>query len=76
MGVASALGGSISLSGGHGIAIELGMELNMLLEYFGVILPIFMTCLFAGIVLTNTIPVAFKKMTWPTAQQRWRCSLI
>ena len=37
MGVALALGGSISLSGGHGIAIELGMELNMLLEYFGVI---------------------------------------
>ena len=49
-----------------GIAMGLGMHLNMLLEYLGFKLPLFVSCLFAGIVLTNTIPLLFRKISWPT----------
>jgi ESS family glutamate:Na+ symporter len=49
-----------------GIAIGLGLYLNMLLEYLGFKLPLFVSCLFAGIVLTNTIPLLFRSMSWPT----------
>jgi len=49
-----------------GIAVGLGIELHMLMAYFGLNLPMFVTCLFAGIVLTNTIPLLFKNVTWPT----------
>ena len=49
-----------------GIAIGLGLQLNMLLEYLGLKLPMFVTCLVAGILLTNTIPALFKGISWPT----------
>lgn len=49
-----------------GLAIGLGIHLNMLLGYFGLQLPMFVTCLFAGIVMTNTIPLMFKNISWPT----------
>ncbi len=48
------------------IAIGLGIILNKLVTSFGAKLPMFVTCLFAGIVLTNTLPYIFKKMSWPT----------
>lgn len=48
------------------IAIGLGLHLNMLVEYLGLKLPMFVTCLFAGIILTNTIPLLFKNIRWPT----------
>jgi len=48
------------------IAIGLGIESNKLLKNFGLQLPLFVTCLFAGIVMTNSIPLIFKKVTWPT----------
>lgn len=48
------------------IAVGLGIHLNMLCTYLGLQLPMFVTCLFAGILLTNTVPFAFKKMPWPT----------
>ena len=48
------------------IAMGLGIELNVLVSYFGLKLPMFVTCLFAGIVLTNTVPYFFKKIMWPT----------
>ncbi|WP_455223132.1 sodium/glutamate symporter [Kaarinaea lacus] len=51
-----------------GWAVGLGIELNSLLEYFGLKLPMFVTCLFAGIVMTNTIPLMFKRITWPTGK--------
>ncbi len=51
-----------------GWSVGLGIELNTLLEYFGLKLPMFVTCLFAGIVMTNTIPLIFKKVTWPAGK--------
>lgn len=51
-----------------GIAIGLGIHLNMLSEYLGLKLPMFVTCLFAGIVMTNTIPLMFKNISWPTGK--------
>lgn len=48
------------------IAIGLGIHLNMLMEYLGLKLPMFVTCLFAGIILTNTVPLLFKTIRWPT----------
>jgi len=49
-----------------GIAIGIGIEFNLLLQKFGIKLPMFVTCLFAGILLTNTVPLMFKKIAWPT----------
>jgi len=46
------------------IAIGLGLTLNEALEEFGINLPNFLTCLFMGIVMTNTIPRLFKKVPW------------
>ncbi|MEM5580875.1 MULTISPECIES: sodium/glutamate symporter [unclassified Roseibium] len=48
------------------IAIALGVGLQeVLVTGFAVDLPVFVCCLFCGIVLSNTVPVVFKKMTWP-----------
>jgi len=46
------------------IAVGLGLNLHELLASMGVMLPIFVPCLFAGILLTNTIPMLFKNVTW------------
>ncbi len=46
------------------IAIGLGLSLNESLEYAGINLPNFLTCLFMGIVMTNTVPHIFKKLPW------------
>jgi ESS family glutamate:Na+ symporter len=48
------------------IAIGLGIQLNDLFEAWGLMLPDFVACLFAGIILTNTVPRLFPKMQWPT----------
>jgi ESS family glutamate:Na+ symporter len=48
------------------IAVGIGLHLHQLLQSFGLKLPIFVPCLFGGIILTNTIPYLFKKITWPT----------
>lgn len=48
------------------IALGLGIELNKLVLHFGIKLPMFVSCLFAGILLTNTVPYFFKNITWPT----------
>ena len=47
-------------------AMGIGIELNELVNYLGLKLPTFVTCLFAGIILTNSVPYIFKKVTWPT----------
>ena len=49
-----------------GMAVGLGITLNSLITSLGTKLPMFVTCLFAGIILTNTVPYVFKKITWPT----------
>jgi ESS family glutamate:Na+ symporter len=48
------------------IAIGLGGRLNELLAGWGLKLPQFVTALFAGIVLSNTIPHLLPKLHWPT----------
>ena len=48
------------------IAIGLGGRLNGLLAGWGLKLPQFVTALFAGIVLSNTIPHLLPKLHWPT----------
>jgi len=48
------------------IAIGFGLELDKVLKGFDIQLPTFVTCLFGGILLTNTIPYIFKKIQWPT----------
>ena len=47
----------------------LGLIFNEVFESFGLKLPEFVTSLFAGIVLTNTVPLALPKLRdrWPTS---------
>jgi len=51
------------------ISIILGVFLNESIEELGLKLPLFVTCLFAGIILTNIIPKSFPRISgtkWPT----------
>lgn len=51
------------------VCIVLGLGLNAVVKSFGLDLPLFVTCLFAGILVTNTIPGSFPRfsgMPWPT----------
>ncbi len=51
------------------ISVILGALLNEGLENLGLQLPMFVTCLFAGILITNAIPESFPRFTgtrWPT----------
>ncbi len=47
------------------LAIVIGWVLNQALTEVGFKLPLFVTCLLAAIVLSNTIPHIFPKMYWP-----------
>lgn len=47
------------------VAVGMGIELNLLLDTLGFKLPLFVACLFSGIVLTNLIPVIFPRLTSP-----------
>jgi ESS family glutamate:Na+ symporter len=47
------------------VAIILGYMLNEVVTEIGVRLPLFVTCLFVGILMSNTIPFIFKKIPWP-----------
>jgi len=51
------------------ICIIIGLLLNEVLEKWGLKLPDFVTCLFAGILITNLIPKSFPRLTgtdWPS----------
>lgn len=48
------------------IAVGIGLHLHKLLEHLGLKLPVFVSCIFGGIVLSNTIPYMFKRLPWPT----------
>jgi ESS family glutamate:Na+ symporter len=51
------------------ISIIVGLLLNRLVETWGLQLPTFVTCLFAGILLTNLAPKNFPRISrrrWPT----------
>jgi len=47
------------------VAIILGYMLNEVVTDIGIRLPLFVTCLFVGILMSNTIPLVFKKISWP-----------
>ncbi|BFM07706.1 sodium/glutamate symporter [Halioxenophilus aromaticivorans] len=47
------------------ITIVLGWFLNHAVSSLGLKLPLFVTCLLAGIFLSNTIPPLFPKIGWP-----------
>lgn len=47
------------------VAMILGYILNEVVTEIGIRLPLFVTCLFVGILMTNTIPLIFKKLSWP-----------
>ncbi len=51
------------------ISIGLGTYFNDLLEAAGLMLPDFVACLFAGIVLTNTVPKLLPRYQWPTGSR-------
>src|SRR4030095_8089404 len=48
------------------IAVGIGTHLNALCAGLGLRLPQFVTALFAGIILRNTVPHLFPKLPWPT----------
>ena len=51
------------------LSIIVGILLNSGLDELGLKLPLFVTCLFAGILITNLIPKSFPRITdtrWPT----------
>lgn len=50
------------------IAIGIGLSLNEFLVSLGITLPLFVSCLFGGILLTNTVPLLWKKVKWPTGK--------
>ena len=51
------------------ITVGMGIHLDRLIASIGIQLPTFVSCLFSGILLTNTIPFIFKKIEWPTGSQ-------
>ena len=51
------------------ISIVLGIVLNEAIAGFGLQLPLFVTCLFAGILIPNAVPATFPRITktpWPS----------
>ena len=51
------------------VCIIFGIILNEIVKTLGLDLPLFVTCLFAGILITNTIPRSFPRLTrmpWPS----------
>ena len=48
------------------ITIGIGLQIYSFTQEIGLKLPVFVTCLFSGIILTNTIPYIWKTIYWPT----------
>ena len=55
-----------------GACIGIGVHLNHLFSYLGVKLPAFVTCLFAGIIVTNAMPALFKNIRWHRSEASLR----
>lgn len=51
------------------IAIFLGYIANELVRDIGLELPLFVTCLLAGILMSNTVPYVFPRMPWPSGSR-------
>ncbi|MEM0912478.1 MAG: sodium/glutamate symporter [Pseudomonadota bacterium] len=54
------------------VCIALGLQMNVFLAYVGIQLPDFVTCLFVGIIVTNSIPKLFPKLPWKTTETSLR----
>ena len=50
------------------IAIGIGLSLHELSNELGFKLPVFVPCLFGGIILTNTIPYFWKSVPWSSGK--------
>ena len=48
------------------VSIAAGIEVREFLADIGLFLPTYVVCLFMGIILANTLPLAFRKMTDPS----------
>jgi len=48
------------------LSIGLGLHLNTLAAYFNFTLPLFVTCMFGGVILANIIPIIIPKIKCPT----------
>jgi ESS family glutamate:Na+ symporter len=58
------------------VAIGIGIHIDMGLDYLGVQLPTFVSCLFAGILVTNLLPVLFPRLKVPKPEQSRSLALI
>jgi ESS family glutamate:Na+ symporter len=48
------------------VSIGMGLYLNDLATHFGFTLPLFVTCMFSGVVLANTVPLIFPNISCPS----------
>ncbi|MGL6284841.1 MAG: sodium/glutamate symporter, partial [Microcoleaceae cyanobacterium] len=48
-----------------GLTIGLGLNIDAIASLTSLKLPLFVSCLFAGIILTNTVPFFLKRFDWP-----------
>lgn len=48
-----------------GLTVGLGIQIYGITDALGLKLPLFVGCLLAGIILTNTMPYVFKRLPWP-----------
>ncbi|WP_419812361.1 sodium/glutamate symporter [Bacterioplanoides sp.] len=55
-----------------GLCVGIGIHLNYLFVSWGIQLPAFVTCLFAGIIITNTIPNLFPNVRWKRGETSLR----
>lgn len=51
------------------VAILLGYIANVQIAEAGLMLPLFVPCLLIGIVMSNTIPYVFPRLTWPAGSR-------
>jgi len=58
------------------IAIGIGIQIDMGLESLGVQLPTFVSCLFAGILVTNLLPLLLPRFDVPKPEQSRSLALI
>ena len=48
------------------LAMGLGIQMNKLIAHFGHNLPLFVTCMFGGVILVNIVPYIVPKLSCPT----------
>ncbi len=51
------------------IAMIFGYVLNIIIAELGLKLPLFVSCMMVAILMTNTVPMLFKNVAWPTGSK-------